>query len=57
MRKMILDGKKTAALIKEQVKQKIDQITEIIQLVLVLVGDNPASQIYVRNKQKACKEV
>lgn len=54
---MILDGKKTAALIKEQVKQKIDQITEKIQLVVVLVGENPASQIYVRNKQKACKEV
>src|SRR5690554_4726480 len=54
---MILDGKKTAALIKEQVKQKIDQITEKIQLVVVLIGENPASQIYVRNKQKACKEV
>lgn len=54
---MILDGKKTAAEIKQNVKNRISQITEKIQLVVVLVGENAASQIYVRNKQKACKEV
>lgn len=57
MRKMILDGKKTATKIKQQVKEKISKILEKIQLVVVLVGENPASQIYVRNKQRACEEV
>lgn len=54
---MILDGKKTATKIKQQVKEKISKILEKIQLVVVLVGENPASQIYVRNKQRACEEV
>src|SRR5690554_6557638 len=56
-KKMILDGKKTATEIKQQVKDKVSKINEIIQLVVVLVGENPASQIYVRNKQRACDEV
>lgn len=57
VKKMILDGKKTATEIKQQVKDKVSKINEIIQLVVVLVGENPASQIYVRNKQRACDEV
>lgn len=57
----ILDGKAISSDIKQQVKARVDQITASGQrppgLAVVLVGENPASQVYVRNKQRACEEV
>jgi 5,10-methylene-tetrahydrofolate dehydrogenase/methenyl tetrahydrofolate cyclohydrolase len=57
----IIDGKATAEGIREEVKEAIDKRkTEgksIPGLATVLVGENPASKVYVRNKQKACAEV
>ncbi len=56
----IIDGKKIAAEIREEVKQEVSELQKrgiTPYLVAVLVGDNPASQIYVRNKAKACAEV
>ncbi|OGC36769.1 bifunctional 5,10-methylene-tetrahydrofolate dehydrogenase/5,10-methylene-tetrahydrofolate cyclohydrolase [candidate division WOR-1 bacterium RIFOXYB2_FULL_48_7] len=57
----IIDGKAIASGIKELVKQRADQITakigRPIKLVVVLVGDDPASQVYVRNKERACEDV
>jgi methylenetetrahydrofolate dehydrogenase (NADP+)/methenyltetrahydrofolate cyclohydrolase len=57
----ILDGKAIAAEIRANVR---DQVAHRLThghpapgLVVVLVGDNPASQVYVRNKQNACREV
>lgn len=57
----IIDGKAIAATTREKVK---DRITERLSkglrvpgLAVVLVGDNPASQVYVRNKRKACDKV
>jgi len=56
-----LDGKVAAAQIRAEVAQQIcDRIAEGRQapgLTAVLIGDNPASRVYVRNKQKACDEV
>ena len=58
---MILDGKVVAASIKEQLKEEID--TAIGNggrrpvLVIISVGDDPASKVYVRNKMKAAEEV
>jgi len=61
MSAQILDGKAIAADIREQVKNKVDQRLAQGQrapgLVVVLVGENPASQVYVRNKQNACEKV
>lgn len=54
---MLLDGKLLSKEIKKTVKEEVRKINETIKLVVVLVGDNPASAIYVRNKQKACQEV
>lgn len=54
---MLLDGKLLSKEIKKTVKEEVRKINETIKLVVVLVGDNPASEIYVRNKQKACQEV
>lgn len=61
MSAQILDGKAIAADIREQVKGRVDARLAAGQrapgLVVVLVGENPASQVYVRNKQNACEKV
>lgn len=54
---MIIDGKKVAQKIQENLLEKIAKLTEKPGLAFVLVGENPASQAYVRMKQKACKEI
>lgn len=56
----IISGKETAANIRERLRKQIDQLRESGYqpgLAVVIVGDDPASQVYVRNKEKACKEV
>ena len=58
---MILDGKAVAASIKEQLKEEIDAAVanggRRPRLVIISVGDDPASKVYVRNKMKAAEEV
>ena len=57
----LIDGKKIAAEIREELKQDISKLKEqgknIPGLVVILVGENPASEIYVRSKAKACLEI
>ena len=57
----ILSGKTIAAELRQTIKQQIQinnkQGIRPPGLAVILVGDNPASQIYVRNKHKACAEV
>ena len=57
----IIDGKAIAAEIRGEIKVAIDQRLSAGKskpgLATVLVGENPASQVYVRNKHKACAEV
>ena len=54
----IIDGKAIAAKIKEDAKKQIDILKSkeqrIPKLAVVLVGDNQASQVYVKNKETAC---
>jgi methylenetetrahydrofolate dehydrogenase (NADP+)/methenyltetrahydrofolate cyclohydrolase len=61
MSAQILDGKAIAADIRQQVKTKVEQRTaaglRAPGLAVVLVGDNPASEVYVRNKRNACAQV
>ncbi|MGD9886568.1 MAG: bifunctional methylenetetrahydrofolate dehydrogenase/methenyltetrahydrofolate cyclohydrolase FolD [Bacilli bacterium] len=54
---MILDGKKAAEIITKKIADEVSLIKDTITLALILVGKNPASQVYVHNKQKACVEV
>jgi methylenetetrahydrofolate dehydrogenase (NADP+)/methenyltetrahydrofolate cyclohydrolase len=58
---LIIDGKKVAAELRARVKSDVDAIAREYgrppHLAVVLVGDDPASQIYVRYKEKACEEV
>lgn len=57
----IIDGKKIAADIRSEIKEKTERLVSEKNLrpglALLLVGENPASQVYVRNKAKACGEV
>ena len=56
----IIDGKALSAKLKEQMKGTVAQLREqgiVPKLVVVLVGNNSASEVYVRNKHKACGEV
>lgn len=54
----IIDGKVISVQIKDEVKSKAEELSaKGIEpcLAVILVGDNPASQVYVRNKKKACE--
>jgi methylenetetrahydrofolate dehydrogenase (NADP+)/methenyltetrahydrofolate cyclohydrolase len=57
----IIDGKAHAAAIKTEVTKEAAEFymnTGVIpQLAVIVVGNNPASTVYVRNKQKACEDV
>ena len=58
---MIIDGKKEAAILKESVKKEINLIHSKVNkapgLAVILVGAFAPSQIYVKNKERASKEV
>lgn len=49
---IILDGKKLADKITENIKNSVQQLAKKPKLAVIIVGNNPASQIYVKNKQK-----
>ncbi len=58
---MIIDGKKEAQVIRNEIKKEISdlkmKINKIPSLTVILVGDYLPSQIYVKNKEKKAKEV
>lgn len=51
----IIDGKAVSAAVKEQVRAEIERDKLDIGLAVVIVGDDPASRVYVNNKKKACE--
>ena len=57
----IIDGKLVASVCRQSIKEEIAEYKartgKEVGLAVVLVGDDPASAIYVRNKIKACEEV
>jgi methylenetetrahydrofolate dehydrogenase (NADP+)/methenyltetrahydrofolate cyclohydrolase len=61
MQATILDGKATAAVIRERIGQDVARWVQsggaVPCLTAILVGDDPASQVYVRNKHRACQQV
>lgn len=52
----IIDGKALAAKCKEQVRTAVAAMERKPGLAVILVGENPASQVYVKNKRKDCEE-
>jgi methylenetetrahydrofolate dehydrogenase (NADP+)/methenyltetrahydrofolate cyclohydrolase len=61
MTAQLIDGRRLAAEVKNQVRGKIDAAlargSRRPALAVVKVGEDPASEVYVRNKRKACEEV
>jgi methylenetetrahydrofolate dehydrogenase (NADP+)/methenyltetrahydrofolate cyclohydrolase len=58
---LIIDGKKVAAELRQKVKTDVDALRleygRPPHLAVILVGDDPGSQVYVRNKERDCEEV
>lgn len=57
---VILDGKLTSQKVREKIKAEVDSIPAGVRhpgLAVIIVGDDPASHVYVRNKKKGCEEV
>ena len=53
----IIDGKQISASVKDQVKKEVEELRQqgiIPCLAVVIVGDDPASRVYVNNKKEAC---
>ena len=56
----ILSGKIVSARVKDELKKEVEELSQPGKqtgLAVVLVGDDSASKVYVRNKEKACEEV
>lgn len=56
----IIDGKEISQAVREEYRQRAEKLKDkgiLPGLAVIIVGDNPASRIYVRNKIKACHEV
>ncbi len=57
---MIIDGKAVSKAVRERVAKETQQLKEkgvTPGLAVIIVGEDPASQVYVRNKERACEEV
>lgn len=61
MNALVMDGKAVAAKVRQEVAQQVAQFAQkhhrVPGLAVILAGDDPASQVYVRNKEKAALEV
>ena len=57
----IIDGKAISAIIREEIAQKVKEYNsregKLPGLAVIIVGENPASLVYVRNKKRACEQV
>ena len=53
----IINGKEIAKNLRLELKEKISKLSSTPSLAVILVGNNPASQVYVKSKEKACIEV
>ena len=54
---MIIDGKQIAKELRISIAEQVTKLDRKPGLAVILVGDDPASAVYVRNKDNACKEV
>ncbi len=53
----IINGKEVAEKLRNELKKKVKNLKQKPGLAVVLVGDNPASQIYINMKEKKCNEI
>ena len=60
MEEKIIDGKFISQTIKDELRDRVNKLKEEgkeVSLAVILVGNDSASQVYVRNKKKACEYV
>ncbi len=57
MKSKIIDGKKYSLKVKDELKEEVSRLKEKPYLVVVSVGDNPASKVYVGQKEKAANYI
>ena len=60
MNTLIIDGKKISQDIKNELREEVDNLKKTgvnPGLAVILVGNNPASKVYVSNKKKACEYI
>lgn len=53
----IIDGKVISAEIQEEIKREVELLDKKPGLAVILVGEDPASKVYVNNKEKMCKKL
>lgn len=53
----LIDGKKTAAEVREQLRQKVEKLSGKPSIAVIIVGNNPASKVYVSSKHKAAQAI
>ncbi len=54
---MIIDGKAISAKVREEIRLEVEKMEKKPGLAVIIVGEDPASKVYVRNKAKGCEEV
>ncbi len=54
---MIIDGKAISAKVREEIRLEVENMEKKPGLAVIIVGEDPASKVYVRNKAKGCEEV
>ena len=53
----IINGKDISTAIRQEIRAEVEALPKRPGLAVVLIGNDPASQVYVRNKERACEEV
>ena len=56
----IIDGREISAAVKQQIKEDVVSLNKQgieVGLAVIIVGDDPASKVYVANKEKACEQL
>lgn len=57
----LIDGKETSSLIKEEIKKEVEELKLVYKrvpgLAVIIVGDDPASKVYVNSKVKTCEQL
>ena len=57
---IIMDGKDVASKVRSALKEEVTKLKQdgkILRFAVIMVGDNSASKIYIKNKSKACQEI
>lgn len=53
----IINGSKIREVLKQELQNEINKISNTLKLVVIQVGDDPASNVYIKNKKKLCEEL